>query len=628
MPIYTIRPKNKGEQIFADFVDRYINTFHVWFNVIFPRAGEGKEGDIIMYYHGIDAIIIGEVKGWDINYIERIAQQYVQLTDRIEQNPWNKTAEQARKWSTYFKKGLVTKKIAVLPVVIFTNISRKDYYDNMKAKVYEVDPRKQYGDGTVFSDDIIDLQTYLERLKIIQKNPVFAVRNNCIGNSELNNEDINKLNELIKIPLENKFKKAYDPSRILSMENELKKRNINRNTIEVITGKPGSGKTFFGFYIAREMAQMLSNSKKKVLFTCYNKTLATDINRIRVCRYPDINNLKVADIFQLLSEVNNTFPNLQTAPHDLLKQTEKKEKRDHDIWAKKIVDKLIEANLNDQLDEYEYVVVDEAQDIKDYGWDFIELISKRKMLIIYDEKQVFYTQGLSSYLLGQIDKAKKERKHQEFNKIFRQTEAGAKIAQAFLYNFPRIAEAKEYIKKGERKDKTPDTIDLYTRPGGKYPEIIISNGEINDYKCKIKNVLLQLFKENEELNGVGSDIILLIPYDNWAKSPIIDVLKELGKPYIDYTNDENKRDLYYDEEVRICSYFSSRGLEGNYVIALGFNYLSEFVKNLPQKPRREYVGYVALSRAVYDTKIICIEDLAKMSEETKFIKELINYSQT
>ena len=91
-------------------------------------------------------------------------------------------------------------------------------------------------------------------------------------------------------------------------------------------------------------------------------------------------------------------------------------------------------------------------------------------------------------------------------------------------------------------------------------------------------------EQNKEFGLGASSILIIIPYkynsknkeNNIYRNIAIRALKELKQDFIDYTIDDNRRLDYLTNQVRIVSFHSSRGLESNFLIVLGFEELRLF----------------------------------------------------
>lgn len=78
---------------------------------------------------------------------------------------------------------------------------------------------------------------------------------------------------------------------------------------------------------------------------------------------------------------------------------------------------------------------------------------------------------------------------------------------------------------------------------------------------------------------------------------------------------------YAPDEVRICTFHSCRGIEGLHSIVLGFDSLVEAAQE--QNWKVQNLGYIALSRSLYDTDIVYIEAPQYERKEIAFLKGIL-----
>lgn len=72
--------------------------------------------------------------------------------------------------------------------------------------------------------------------------------------------------------------------------------------------------------------------------------------------------------------------------------------------------------------------------------------------------------------------------------------------------------------------------------------------------------------------------------------------------FIDYTVDRAKRASARSEEIRLCTFHSARGLEGERVLIFGLEDIDSLAKKANVKP--ENLGFIALSRGLFRTAVV------------------------
>jgi hypothetical protein len=148
---------------------------------------------------------------------------------------------------------------------------------------------------------------------------------------------------------------------------------LNRQRRALISGFAGSGKTM----LAVEKATRLAEQGFRVLLTCYNRNLATDLReKVQPASNLDINNFH-ALCLDLLQE-------LQTVPAG--------ERNQH--FFDTILPEALEEST-DRIDvRYDAIIVDEGQDFQDDWWLPLQLLLRDPdhgiLYIFYDDNQRIY----------------------------------------------------------------------------------------------------------------------------------------------------------------------------------------------------------------------------------------------
>jgi hypothetical protein len=108
--------------------------------------------------------------------------------------------------------------------------------------------------------------------------------------------------------------------------------------------------------------------------------------------------------------------------------------------------------------------------------------------------------------------------------------------------------------------------------------------------------------ENLDANNRPMDVLLLVPTESSNQQKWITKALELsGVPYIDYTHPDNRRFIAPADKIRVCTFHSARGIEGQKVIVFGLEVLENVAQSVGVEARK--LGYIVLSRAVLDMVI-------------------------
>jgi len=151
---------------------------------------------------------------------------------------------------------------------------------------------------------------------------------------------------------------------------------LNRQRRALICGCAGSGKTM----LAAEKATRLARQGFRVLFTCYNKNLATDL-RMRLKPFPTLDIVHFHGLCLKLAKQAGVLPQEQ--------------KYDDLFFQQQLPEALLEAT--DILEiRYDAILVDEGQDFQEHWWlplqNLLRDPSGGILYIFFDDNQRLYVQ--------------------------------------------------------------------------------------------------------------------------------------------------------------------------------------------------------------------------------------------
>jgi hypothetical protein len=108
--------------------------------------------------------------------------------------------------------------------------------------------------------------------------------------------------------------------------------------------------------------------------------------------------------------------------------------------------------------------------------------------------------------------------------------------------------------------------------------------------------------------GSPSDILVLVPSKTsssvtWARAALRRLASVAsGVSYIDYTRDENRETLARPDQIRLCTFHSSRGIEARRVTVINFHEIAYLPAQVDLSLQN--LGYIVLSRATERTTIM------------------------
>jgi hypothetical protein len=638
MDVVGREPNDKAELELYKYLENISVKGTSWFNLDIPGT---HEIDCLAWFDEIGFFII-EVKGYRIGDFKTITLDNIQFTNNIHQTryghkppPWKQSRQASRIIATYltnifFHKNIFDKrkfrKNDCIPyvdsTVYFPFINESEFSANFP-NVSET--LKDY----IIFNDCHGSEEYLKsKLKKVIHNRIANIDAEYNKSSKLLNYDvlidIYKKSVFLSLP-ENTLEEKYDFKLLKLLENSDLTKEINTIDFKYPVyryGYAGTGKTV----IALRILQHLAIQEKNVLFTCYNKVLASDLKRLNKLSYNNalkfFDFITVKDIHDLIIEYSPFGKIISNGNVGSI----------NDKFFEDIVDGIISSNYFKGV--FEFIVIDEAQDLKDYGWKLLYYLSKNgenSLIVLNGKEQNLYLDSPSIFLKKFEDNIKRINSERNLNgnlkqkkRIYRNKTRTFLFAHSFLDYYPETSLAIDFIIKNEaKKDSTIE----FDRNLGNFPFVIKRNE--NTMRDALRKAIQHCLKENKN-HGLGeSGILIVVPWKFSKKFPkysfyrnmAVSLLKELNVDFIDYTIEENRRLDYLINQVRIVSFHSCRGIEANFSLILGFEELFD----LSEKAKCDYhkLGYIILSRAKYETYIF-IDESKKVLEASRFL----NYSNS
>jgi hypothetical protein len=121
------------------------------------------------------------------------------------------------------------------------------------------------------------------------------------------------------------------------------------------------------------------------------------------------------------------------------------------------------------------------------------------------------------------------------------------------------------------------------------------------------------------------DLLILVPDARSQEAAAArEALREIGQEFFDLTDEESRRAVVPPTAVRLSTFHSARGIEGNRVLIFGLTRLARLCEQsgIPV----EHLAYIVLSRSVFET-VIAVRSEEWNHEVVVFMEEAIAYLQ-
>jgi len=607
---YTKLPKRPGERNLAKQLTSFDDPeLHLWFGLDFIP---GVRDIDVLLWHEVKGVFIIEVKAVILEAIEFFGWESYQIQKRpVDDSPCRQADRALNSLRNYLRPQMPYRKLPFLVgTACWPLISREGWnrcWDDERVV-------GEFSERMLFKEDIESgLDVLLDRLKYIWSNP--PVKEPPRYPHFHKEDQLYKVKECLSVEARKKAAPS-DLDKLRIIEDK-----VSRETLKEVSpdsekrifyyGYPGTGKTFrllqIGAYHAFE-------GRKKVLFVCFNKVLAADIRRIFSYsqKLPKAEgHIFVQDIFAIA----RGYSDGQWA-------------EDHDTWGELVLKKM--KKIAHSLPKYETVLIDEAQDMKDWALEILELLST-------PNATVCVAAGSGQELYGQLAEWLKNFKQNAsreigLRRIFRNAAPMAKFAHVFYEAGLDVNKIEEPLSKFDKKtDSKIIQPLLFERPDGQPPSLINIDESCSDdfgfsfyieiisdeYKRIIKNQIELLDKSRGDC---PLDCLVLVPDTNGIERICaLKAIEGLKIDFIDYTNDDYRRDIAQPNMVRLCTFHSARGIEGRRVIIFGI----EQLESLCQKTNisLKNLGYITFSRSAFEC-VICVKTKIK-SDVNTFIENVL-----
>jgi len=581
-PIPKNEPGRFGEFKFARWISSAASEdTNLWFNVN-HLYGVG-EIDVLAAHPSFGFLLV-EVKGHSINQVAGYSGdgRNVAFGETLRKNPALQAHEQAQKLKGWFSSQKARARAPwVHSLAMWPNIKRADWIARFGTESVAAKDSHLMG----FEEDFVSFDEFLRRVNSIIRAPRFGAMPparvfDVDGDALEHYLGVLREGGDLELPVAPKATEVASGFRLSSsvMEKKQLPQHWEAKRL-VVEGPAGSGKTQT---LLRVGLEHLSKGRR-VLFCCYNKTLAAEVRREifgKTIATPDSEFLAF-DYFELAKFLQPTL-RVKTVASD---------ERSYGEYLQGFA----RANRVDQVDEFDVVLVDESQDISAEQWELIQSVCGKEtyLAIALGKRQELYRSHQCEAVVNWAEKAQRSK----LQRRFRDAAQGYFVGQAFSHmNFLSAsldpAESILWMTGQKSKNKSHDSkADQLDFGGEENTGSVIRVSDAATVQEDVKALVVRMAKHKEPVNALIIVSGKNSPAYRWAKAQ----LETLDLKYFDLVQPENRRTSPPRSAIRITTAHSARGLEADYVLVLDFERLCEWLE-IGHK-----LSYIALSRSRLET---------------------------
>lgn len=292
-------------------------------------------------------------------------------------------------------------------------------------------------------------------------------------------------------------------------------------------------------------------------------------------------------------------------------------------WAAEVTEAMVNGPGGHQ---FQTVLIDEAQDLSDSAFRMLnwQLGEEGTLCVASGKGQELYDVAPSRWLKA----FKQHATLRPLRRNFRNTKPVFQLSQTAYEAKLDVARISDTLLR-LRFPQTDSEQLRFDREEGQWPRMIYVGDQVEGSLSEMEPafahrqhaIMVGHYERilREELDALTAnqwpqDLLLLVPNEDgphrqWA----IDAVKRLGEGihYLDYTDPEQRRVIARPTQVRICTFHSSRGIEGTRVIVFGIELLLKMARN--DQDRAANLAYIVLSRSVAECAIVIPQSQARQA---------------
>lgn len=579
--LYTPLPDGKGHHGERVFVSRVVELgnarSHVWAGVDYLPGGV-PDVDVIVVQEDIGCFNI-EVKAVSLEMIEDFGLDVCRIKGRsVDHHPVKQAGVAQLGLRQYFGSVSTDRCPFLFATAAFPRIRR----DQIKERFSNAPLNLQF-EGMLFAEDMESSAAFLRRLSTIREGPP---RGRPPVDARPAARQIAAMIEVLDPGARRVAYSDADKARGRVVANNVGRpggkptgsgparkflQPGDRRPV-IFRGAPGTGKTVQ----LQEIAVAHARAGRAVLFTCFNKVLASTLRGILATQ-------------ELGEAVNRRF----VITH---------------------VDELRKQIGGDEIEAFRglfgTVCVDEAQDMKEESFDFLKELAA-------SDAEWFLADGRGQELYGPpsafLEDARRNGTVESLRRNYRNSSAGFLVAQAVYEHAPNTSVIEAWVAKHPLKLHTYGSGELALglpeiAPGGELPRVVRVDLPENGWRqAKLEAYVSVIFEELEKLAAEGNPrdlAIICAQRDTKSFEPrrARDALHILGVPVHDQIDPKQRGTVVPKDHVRLTTIHSARGIEACRVVLLDLAQGISLTDAHQQNSR--IMSYIALSRAQRATTIV------------------------
>lgn len=569
------------------------------FNIDFIPGG--REIDLLLIHDEIGVFLI-EVKGIGIDAIKSISPTNWGIDNRdTSESPLLQAYRQYEGLRDFLKPHVLRLPFIAVTVCL-PKISRVQWLERFASSVFAT----SVCDSMLFEEDLYGGKENLYRkLRHIHLHPPVRQGKEC---REPSSDFLNVIRRILAPALpvvptitERERLRAIEQGITAKLQSEFPPDNPRR---ALFAGLPGTGKTFRLLSIGA----FHSYSGRRVLFACFNKTLASDIRRL--LSFSD--KLRATPFQMEILDVNQlALRCFEMNGIDFI------DSKDADDWGELLVDEL-DRKESPSIHQYDLILVDESQDMKAWQLDLLDLHAsdQASFVIAVGEGQELYRDAASATGWINAHHGIAATSTYRLLRNFRNPKKQYFFAQAFFDAWPdKFAQIDTCKASMTKKSKQGVLFDREQGEGPRYISLPVRREEFDDLgsmqDALVAETFLDVISETYERmmadnNSHPVGLLILVPspeglHSRAARLALQDLCSDGTVDFIDYTLEDVRRASASQNQIRLCTFHSARGLEGEYVIVFGLETI-ESISEVSSAPPQN-LAFVALSRGVFSTTI-------------------------